>query len=164
MPLFKTSVISKITIFLVSAMLSVSVMALDFNQTQRLANQGKASAQYDLALMYDEGEEVRQDYFKAVEWYQKAANQGYADSQFNLAVSYRSGQGVRQDYAKAVEWYQKAANQGHIDAIHNLGFMYANGLGVRQDYAKAKAYFGKSCDNQNQDGCDGYRELNEEGY
>lgn len=128
MPLFKTSVISKITIFLVSAMLSVSVMALDFNQTQRLANQGKASAQYDLALMYDEGEEVRQDYFKAVEWYQKAANQGYADSQFNLAVSYRSGQGVR------------------------------------QDYAKAKAYFGKSCDNQNQDGCDGYRELNEEGY
>ena len=128
MPLFKTSVISKITIFLVSAMLSVSVMALDFNQTQRLANQGKASAQYDLALMYDEGEEVRQDYFKAVEWYQKAANQGYADSQFNLAVSYRSGQGVR------------------------------------QDYAKAKAYFVKSCDNQNQDGCDGYRELNEEGY
>ena len=34
--------------------------------------------------MYDIGAGVRQDYFKAVEWYQKAAEQGHAEAQFNL--------------------------------------------------------------------------------
>ena len=119
MPLFKTSVISKITIFLVSAMLSVSVMALDFNQTQRLANQGKASAQYDLSLMYDEGEEVRQDYFKAVEWYQKAANQGNFDGQNNLGRMYFKGYGVRQNKAKAKEIFGKTCDGGNQAGCDN---------------------------------------------
>ena len=164
MALFKTFFISRITLFVAAAMLSVSVMAADFNQTQRLANQGDAEAQYNLALMYDEGEEVRQDHFKAFEWYQKAANQGFASAQFNLGVMYRSGEGVRQDYAKALQWYQKAANQRYAASQYNIGILYYNGDGVSQDYAKAKEYFGKSCDNGDRDGCDGYRELNEQGY
>lgn len=84
MPLFKTSFISKITVFLVSAILSVSAMALDFSQTQRLANQGDAKAQYNLGVMYYKGEGVLQDRFKAIEWFQKAANQGHIKAKFNI--------------------------------------------------------------------------------
>ena len=70
--------------------------------------------------MYDNGRGVKQDYIKAVEWYQRAAEQGVADAQYNLGVMYYNGQGVKQDYIKAVEWYQKAAEQGHAEAQFNL--------------------------------------------
>jgi|GEM_PF-3612901 len=69
MTFFKTSLIRKSTLFLVAAIFSSSVLALDFNQTQMLANQGNAEAQTNLALMYDKGEGTREDNAKAIEWY-----------------------------------------------------------------------------------------------
>ena len=74
-----------------------------------------------LGYMYRDGEGVRQDYKKAIEWTEKAAKQGYVSAQYNLGVMYDNGQGVRQDYKKAKEWYEKAANQGDVDAQYNLG-------------------------------------------
>ncbi|RZN74027.1 tetratricopeptide repeat protein, partial [Avibacterium paragallinarum] len=88
-----------------------------------LAEQGNASAQSNLALMYRKGQGVKQDYFQAVKWYQKAAEQGNADAQFNLALMYKNGQGVKQDDFQAVKWYQKAAEQGDASAQNNLGIM-----------------------------------------
>ena len=38
------------------------------------------------------------------------------------------------------------------------------GEGVRQNKTTAKWYFGKACDYGDQDGCDKYRILNEQGY
>ena len=49
-----------------------------------LAEQGYASAQYNLGQMYTNGEGVPQDYTEAVKWYRLAAEQGYADAQTNL--------------------------------------------------------------------------------
>ena len=164
MPLVKTSFISKIILFLVAAMFSLSAMAIDFNENQRLANQGFATAQYDLGVMYNNGKGVRQDYAKAHNWYLKAASQGNATAQNNLGVMYSDGQGVRQDYAKAHDWYLKAASQGLYNAQFNLGMMYVKGEGVRQNKPTAKKWFGKACDNGFQRGCDNYRKLNEEGY
>ena len=155
------SLIRKLTLFLVAAMLSVSAMALDFNQMQRLANQGDATAQHNLGVMYTKGSGVRQDYAKAAQWYEKAANQGMPDAQAILGVKYYEGKGVRQDYAKAAQWYEKAANQGFAFAQSNLGTMYYEGKGVRQNMATAKEWFGKACDNGAQNGCDGYRILNQ---
>ena len=160
MPLLKTLFINKILLFLVVSMVSLSAMALDFNETQRLANQGIGDAQFNLGLMYNNGNGVRQDYAKAMEWYTKAANQGHADAQANLGYIYQYGNGVRQDYAKAREWYLKAANQGSAEAQFNLGVMHYQGQGTRQNSAIAKEFFGKACDNALQIGCDQYRKLN----
>uniref|UniRef100_UPI0025971FFC tetratricopeptide repeat protein n=1 Tax=uncultured Psychrobacter sp. TaxID=259303 RepID=UPI0025971FFC len=104
MTFLNTSLIRKSILFFVAAILSVSAMAADFNQTQTLANQGDASAQHNLGWMYKNGEGVRQDYAKAVEWYTKAANQGNASAQYNIGLMYYGGEGVRQDYAKAAEF------------------------------------------------------------
>ena len=46
-----------------------------------LADRGYSQAQYNLGLMYSDGQGVKQDYKKAVELYQKAADQGYAPAQ-----------------------------------------------------------------------------------
>ena len=44
-----------------------------------LAEQGHAAAQYNLGLMYDNGEGVAQDDGKAVKWYRLAAEQGQGE-------------------------------------------------------------------------------------
>ncbi|HLS17219.1 MAG TPA: tetratricopeptide repeat protein [Paenalcaligenes sp.] len=62
----------------------------------KLAEQGNAEAQFNLGLMYYFGQEVRQDYAKAAEWFEKAAAQDVADAQFNLGFMYYNGKGVRQ--------------------------------------------------------------------
>ena len=96
-------------------MLSVSVMASDFNQTQRLANQGDAEAQFDLGIMYSTGEGVRQDSTKAFEWYQKSANQGDAIAQHYLGLMYKYGTGVEQNIITAKEWFGKSCDNGDQD-------------------------------------------------
>ena len=57
------------------------------------ADQGYASAQSNLGIMYDEGRGVPQDYAEAVKWYRLAADQGDADAQINLGSMYANGQG-----------------------------------------------------------------------
>ncbi|HHF3821858.1 TPA: tetratricopeptide repeat protein, partial [Haemophilus influenzae] len=98
-----------------------------------LAEQGNASIQFNLGLMYKKGQGIKQDDFEAVKWFRKAAEQGEANAQFNLGVMYANGRGVKQDDFEEVKWYRQAAEQGHAKAQYNLGNMYANGRGVKQD-------------------------------
>ena len=71
-----------------------------------LAEQGDAQAQFNLGLMYDKGQGVKQDDVEAVKWYRKAAEQGLAQAQLNLGNMYRTGEGVKQDDVEAVKWYR----------------------------------------------------------
>jgi TPR repeat protein len=117
---------------------------------QPLAAQGDAAAQFNLALMYDDGRGVLQDYAEAVRWYRLAAEQGNAFAQGNLGLMYAKGQGVLRDYAQAVRWYRLAAEQGDAVAQSNLGFMYATGQGVLQDIVLAHMWFNIASVNGNE--------------
>ena len=77
-----------------------------------LAEQGNASAQNNLGVMYENGEGVARDDKTAAEWYTRAAEQGNADAQNNLGVMYDNGKGVPQDDKVAAQWYTRAAEQG----------------------------------------------------
>ena len=52
------------------------------------AEQGNATAQFDLGYFYDNGLGVEQDYKKAKECYEKAAEQGNATAQEYLGYIY----------------------------------------------------------------------------
>ena len=80
------------------------------------AEQGHASAQYNLGVRYANGKGVSQDDAKAVKWYRLAAAGGIASAQSNLGFMYANGKGVPQDDAEAVKWYRLAAEQGHDGA------------------------------------------------
>ena len=82
-----------------------------------LAEQGDAGAQYNLGVMYRQGQGVPQDYKTAVKWYTLAAEQAIANAQFNLGVMYNNGQGVPQDYIRAHMWWNLAASSGYKDAV-----------------------------------------------
>ena len=85
----------------------------DYEATVRLwkplAEQGNASAQNNLAAMYENGRGVPQDDAEAVKWYRKAADQGYTVAQNNLAFMYANGLGVPQNNVLALMWYCLAA-------------------------------------------------------
>ncbi|WP_148132454.1 tetratricopeptide repeat protein, partial [Neisseria sp. HMSC074B07] len=61
---------------------------------RKAAEQGLADAQYNLGMMYANGQGVRQDYAEAVRWFRKTAEQGLAEAQYNLGLAYEQGQGV----------------------------------------------------------------------
>lgn len=83
---------------------------------QPLAEQGDASAQYNLGMMYGGGQGVVQDYKQATIWIEKAATQGNADAQYMLSVLYDDGVGVTKDHKQATLWREKAMAQGHVNA------------------------------------------------
>ena len=107
---------------------------------QNYAAQGNAAAQFNLGLMYANGEGVPKDDAEAVRWYRLAAEQGDAAAQFNRGFMYANGEGVPEDDAEAVRWYRLAAAQGNAAAQSNLGLMYANGEGVPEDDVTAYAW------------------------
>ena len=111
--------------------------AEEVKRYRRAAERGDAPAQFKMALMYDRGKGVPQDYAEAVRWYRKAAEQGFVEAQYNLGSMYDSGVGVPQEYAEAVIWYRKAAERGHANAQNNLGAKYGRGQGVPQSHAEA---------------------------
>ena len=102
-----------------------------------LAEQGDASAQSNLGVMYDNGWGVPENDKTAVKWYTLAAEQGLASAQFNLGLMNDNGEGVPENDKTAVKWYTKAAEQGLASAQGNLGLMYDNGEGVLTDTKRA---------------------------
>ena len=69
------------------------------------ADQGKASAQFKLGVLYDQGIGVLQDYAEAMKWYLKAADQNFAPAQYNLGGMCLEGRGVPEDFVQAHMWF-----------------------------------------------------------
>jgi TPR repeat protein len=85
-----------------------------------LAELGDAEAQYNIAVMYDEGAGRAQDLAAAASWYRQAAQQGFMDAQTNLGMMYYHGQGVPRDHDEAAKWFRLAADQGDNEAARYL--------------------------------------------
>jgi TPR repeat protein len=108
---------------------------------RQAAENGDASAQVNLGLLYALGHGVTQSYVEAQKWYRLAADQGYAPGQFNLGTLYADGDGVSQSYTEVLKWYRLAADQGYARAQTNLGFMYQHGRGVAQSDTEAVKWY-----------------------
>ena len=93
----------------------------DYRQAMELylpaARHGDAVAQYNVALMLDEGWGVSQNYQQALKWYLRAANGGLLQAQRVAGYYYRWGRGRHQDVVRAHMWFNLAAAGGlrHAD-------------------------------------------------
>ena len=63
---------------------AVADQSTEIEELRLQAEQGDASAQYNLGVMYDRGDGVDQDYQEALKWYRLAAKQGNAEAQRDL--------------------------------------------------------------------------------
>jgi|GEM_PF-4854539 len=135
------------------------------DRTAYLALIGHSAAQYQMGMMYYQGEGQPQDYEVAADYFQKAAEQGneeakkmlseirskpaakpkmpdgrplvtWSDEYVEAMEYYHGGKERPQDYKAAADLCEKAAKDGFWPAKHMLGNMYLHGHGVEQSATK----------------------------
>ena len=105
-----------------------------------LAKKGDINAQFNMGLMYENGDGVPKDDKKAVYWWTKSAEQGSMLAQYYLGeLNY-----TLENYQQAIYWFEKSAEQGDSDSQFNLGAIYYDGEIVPKDYKEAKYWLTKS--------------------
>ncbi|WP_139462257.1 SEL1-like repeat protein [Aeromonas veronii] len=125
------------------------VSSSDRFRLQYAVSNGDASAMTALGMMYVRGMDIKQDYKKAIELFEKAAELKNSEAANNLGVIYERGYGVPIDYAKARKNYQDAVDLKSIDALFNLGTLYLKGMGCQVDYNKAFELFQRAAEQGN---------------
>jgi hypothetical protein len=86
----------------------------------KLAEQGEPDAEWQLGILYHDGDGVPKDDALAVQWFERAAEQGYVPAQSTLGAYYWAGRGVPQDFSKAYFWSQLALAQGDENSKSRL--------------------------------------------
>ena len=105
----------------------VSGVCGEFDDTLKKAKQGYMRDEYNLAVLYENGQGTSVNKKKAINWYTKAAEQGFAQAQYRLARFYWKGDGVPVDMQKYLELLTKSANQGNMMAQFRLGVFFSEG-------------------------------------
>ncbi|HTU42094.1 MAG TPA: GAF domain-containing protein [Candidatus Aquilonibacter sp.] len=107
-----------------------SVDAANFDQLLQLAQQGNASAENALGLLYAQGDDkqsVKLDESVAANWFTKAAEHGSSAAQYKLGLLYWGGHGVPKDINKAYFW-AVLARAGGQEGSQDLAKVLANGM------------------------------------
>ena len=87
---------------------------------RKLADQGDAEAQWQMAVRYHNGEDVPRDDAQAMQWYLRAAQQGNVAAQSALGAYYWAGRGVPEDLSKAYMWSEIALAGGDENSKSRL--------------------------------------------
>lgn len=86
----------------------------------RLAEKGTATAQMQLASMYEKGTEVPRDLKAAFNWYMKAASQNSGLAQYKVGYMYEKGLGTGKNISQALHWYTQAVRNKNAAARKRL--------------------------------------------
>lgn len=113
---------------------------------RKAALAGDALAQYNLAVMLENGNGETASAGLAACWYRQSSAQGYAPAQNNLGILYQDGRGVAQDYVRAADYYQSAAESGLAPAQRHLAILLEAGWGVPRDPAEALMWLKRSAE------------------
>lgn len=108
------------------------------------AQAGDVTAEYNVALDYQDGNGIQKNAALAAQWYEKAAKLGSGKAEYALATLYDTGLGVAKDVAAAEVWYNRAAMQGVPEAEYNLAYDFFNGQGTAKDYVSAFRWYNKA--------------------
>ena len=130
----------------------------------KLAEEGNADAQYNLAMLYLDSDKPTHSNEKFVEWIQKAAEngsgkaldiisiqvaqaekwakQGNAMGMCMAAREYLTGKTLiglphEKDTLKAMELFEQAYEAGYAEGAKQLSWMYEEGVGIEADPVKA---------------------------
>jgi uncharacterized protein len=85
-----------------------------------LAEQGHATAQYNIGVMYEWGDGFSQNNSEAIKWYKRSAEGFNKDAQNNLGAMYSKGEGTEQDFVEALKWFIISADNGSEGGQKNI--------------------------------------------
>lgn len=77
-------------------------------------------AEHLLAVMYEYGHGVYQNFAKAAEYYKRASEKHYSESVYHLALMHAYGRGYPQDFRQAISLFEKAAMDMHAPSMYYM--------------------------------------------
>ena len=108
---------------------------------QPLADAGDAQAQFNLAIMYHNGQGTEPDAAKAIAYCTLAADNDIPPAQHYRGYLLMDEEIGTPNPEKAAHYWQRAAEHGIDDAQYQLGSLYVQGSGVSQDTDTAADWF-----------------------
>lgn len=111
---------------------------------QKAAVQNLPWAEYETAVMIENGEGTTPDPVTALQWYRKAEAGGVVLADYDIGVSLLQGETGPADPAAAAPYLKLAAEAGEPRAQYLLGIMYRDGKGVPQDAGQAVTWLKES--------------------
>ena len=103
-----------------------------------------ATAQFELARMYEEGLGVPRDDQEAARRYETLAQQGNVAALRRLARLYADGRGGSQD--RALMFYRRLAERGDAPAQHELANRLADETSIAPDAVEAAMWYQRAAD------------------
>lgn len=108
-----------------------------------LANDGNASAQFNIGVMYANGLGVDRDMGVAMSWWGNAARQLHVRAAHNLALAMLAGEPIvngeraKPDFTAILRYLKIGADAGYPNSEYTMGKLYADGVGVEKDERRA---------------------------
>jgi len=125
----------------------------DLSRMYRItAELGDPEAQYQLGMSYLNGEGVKVNIQKGIEYLRASAKQNYAKAYARLAKMYDYGWDVPINLELAVQLYHLAASLGDGTSQANLGYKYESGKGVEKNTNTALKFYELSAEQKNDQG------------
>lgn len=90
-------------------------------------------AQFNLALMEQNGWGRPANERKACRWFEKAAKGKIPAAQHFFGVCLVKGVDRPADVPAAIQWFKQAADRGHLISLCTAGELYINGIGIARD-------------------------------
>lgn len=119
------------------------------------AEQGSASAQSDLGVLYLEGRAVKEDHAAAAHWFSLSCAQGDPEGCANLAHQFLFLQEARsdQDVARALGVLESRSRTS-AKACYLLAIAYETGRGRPQDRSRARSLYEQACSLGSPEACE----------
>lgn len=100
-----------------------------FDIWEPLANAGDAKAQFNLAVLYEQGRGIDVDYDKAAYWNNRAVNSEYPPALHNLALSLLA----EKKNIEAIDYLRQAAENNFAFSQYTLGKIHQFGIGIPEN-------------------------------
>ena len=101
--------VATLVVFAAGSLLPTSSFALDLPALEQGAASGDADALFQLADVYERGDQVEQDLGLAARLLQAAAERGHAGAQYRLGLAQAAGVGTERDPVQSYVWLTLAA-------------------------------------------------------
>jgi uncharacterized protein len=124
---------------------------------KKAAAGGSSEAEFNIGVMYLEGEGVTVNEVEGVNWLRRAAGEGSSAAAARLGSMALLGQGQLKPGSESVRWLKAAAEAGEGIAMWNLGSTFYRGFGVQVDYVEAYMWYALAAERGQKDGRPGFR-------
>lgn len=106
-----------------------------YEELKKAAAMNSLSAQFYVAVCYEQGIVVEKSMNEAFKMYRKAAERGLPDAMYHMASFYHNGIVVTQDSSREQEWLQRFNQKGGRMLLPDILPVYNEGVNHPENYA-----------------------------